>query len=111
MRAVPSFSLSLGAEVHISVDLVAQVQDAVHVADHPRKALPQLDPFGEGVVVAANPVVVRATTRERNRRWFDAERDRVVVCATKNGGTVRPEGGGRQFAWSRYYCKSGGGLP
>lgn len=68
-------SLSLDAEVHISVDLIAQVQDAVHVADHPREALPQLDLLSEGVVVAANPVgvVVRATTRQRERRWFDAE--------------------------------------
>lgn len=47
---------SLGAEVRVSVDLVAQVQNAVHVSDDVRKLVPQLDLLDVCVAVAAHTV-------------------------------------------------------
>lgn len=63
--AVGDLQCSLCAEVRISVDLVAQVQHAVHVSDDPRQAVPQPDPLDVRVAVAAHPVGGESWREER----------------------------------------------
>ena len=42
--------------VLVSVDLVAQVQHTVHLPNHPKDPVPELDPLYVGVAVAAHAV-------------------------------------------------------
>ena len=79
------------AKVAISVDLIAQVKDAVHVSDHTREALPQAEPLGVRVAVAADTVCLIEP-------WSGRPGAVRVVCASKPGRSRSKRGRGK---WGR----------
>ena len=78
--------------VAISVDLIAQVKDAVDISDHAREALPQAEPLGVRVAVAAD------TVRSRRGAFIQGGPSRVCVdtrvIAEQERGRENVSGGG-----------------